>query len=59
MDVQQDTTAHTATTGTNTRPDVTQTSICHLASSLITSRSPSMVTTAMTVSVSDETVTST
>ena len=59
MDAQQDTTVLTATTGTNTRLDVTQTSICHPASSLITSRSPLMATTAMTVSVLDETVTST
>ena len=57
--VQQDTTVHTVTTGTNTRPDVTQTSICHQASRLTTSRSPLTVTTATTDSASVVSVTST
>ena len=57
--VQQDTTVHTATTGTNTRLDVTQTSICHPASSSTTSRSPLTVTIATTDSVSAVSVTST
>ena len=58
-DNQLVTTVHTVTTGTSTRPDVTQTSTCHLVSSLTTSRSLSMEMTATIDCESAVTVTST
>ena len=59
MDSQQVTTVPTATTGTNTKRDVTQTLTCHLASRLTTSRSPLTETTATIDSALAATVTST